>query len=1294
MNNVLLAVAFFLIFALFSLLLAPFFIDWNNYKPQLEAYASAYLQAEVQVEDRLELTILPRPTLSASNVSIRSYTNEAGGFEMREMSLRLNLPRLLQGQVVVEGLVLEEPRFTLVRTEDGLLELPAYLEGLFSDRPQQNGQAGFSAANVTVENGSFALDDRVAGRTTRLEELNLTLSLDGSRGPLRIEGGGRFDGALYTGRFSALRDDNPGLRVFFQAEGAARPFLTTLEGRLFKPLDTGFAYEGTLSIRENTRQGRLYALDARTTAGIDRAELRDVRLTVGPDGRSFDLRGQGGVEFTTDPRISLVLRTDQLVVGNGASRPSPTALVDVLRATSMPVSLSVRADSLLYNDILFNEAHLDLSTGDELWSVETLSARLRDGARFALSGEVNTAFDAFVFRGRSEIEAPSVADLRQVVELLPATFSTPLRNLRQSLRLTTDISISDDALRLSALDMQIGASVVAGDIWFRTPFDKPVLERASMSLSSLDLDNVQGAQNLFTSLREVLSPEMGRLEIEASDARLGARQLGDLAFSVSRESDVFTLSHFNLVDAEGGTLAATGDLFLDEEDIFINLSSQLKSDRLDLMTALMRPLLPEVVSQRLADLAAHSHGSDLEIETSFSVVDDALRDIFLNVEGRLGGTRINGNGNIYFTAEASELPRFELSLENNNGEILLRQLGARMPDMLEGVVPARFSLDVEGEPRDGAEVRLAFAYGETELSGEGQFVIENGQGNGRPSLLMQVTHNGSFLPYAAFIGLDEAFTPSAGEATGALEFGGDIVNFTSLEGKVGDTLFSGSVLLGRENNLPLVTGELKLDRLDGKAFLGWAMQSDIIRSEGLANPNDAIWSNGSFVFDHLVGVDAQLEIAVERLALTELTALQDFKTSLRMSGGRLHASQISASGFGGRLEGEARLASTGSGMAGFSGRVKLEDAELGQLVWQSVGRPVATGRVSLSLDLEGAGRTPVTLISGLGGDGTLSLKGATFRRLNPGAFRSIVQASVSGIELTEPRVREVFGGYLDTGALDVGDIEMPVRVASGIARLENVAFERGEERLRLNNTLDMATARLQAEWTMRSEGDLVSGGTVPEVTYVFSGPVKAPTRQLDVSALTGYLAVLALEREVRRIERLQADILERERFGRELRIFGQQRQRREREAAERAVREAEEAAERERQRQIEEESAVEEEPEAQPEMVEEEAVTEEEEETTATGTNSPSLDDIMIGFPPGFGITNLPPATNPDATNSIGRPSNQGTLEPLPLPMPQVESQQRESVAPQQNVAPQRPRSPAPSSDGVWIPPSEDGRLF
>src|SRR3954452_12596702 len=63
-----LAIAFIL--ALLAALIGPYFIDWNQFRPQFEAEAAVIIGAPVRVAGNLDARLLPAPSLRLRSVTV------------------------------------------------------------------------------------------------------------------------------------------------------------------------------------------------------------------------------------------------------------------------------------------------------------------------------------------------------------------------------------------------------------------------------------------------------------------------------------------------------------------------------------------------------------------------------------------------------------------------------------------------------------------------------------------------------------------------------------------------------------------------------------------------------------------------------------------------------------------------------------------------------------------------------------------------------------------------------------------------------------------------------------------------------------------------------------------------------------------------------------------------------------------------------------------------------------------------------------------------------------------------
>ncbi|MGB6255982.1 MAG: AsmA family protein, partial [Bradyrhizobium sp.] len=96
MQTTLLGLAIALIIALVAALIGPYFVDWNQFRPQFEAEASRVIGAPVRVGGALEARLLPSPTLRLGSVAVGGAT-DLGKVRADKLDVEFSLGSLMRG---------------------------------------------------------------------------------------------------------------------------------------------------------------------------------------------------------------------------------------------------------------------------------------------------------------------------------------------------------------------------------------------------------------------------------------------------------------------------------------------------------------------------------------------------------------------------------------------------------------------------------------------------------------------------------------------------------------------------------------------------------------------------------------------------------------------------------------------------------------------------------------------------------------------------------------------------------------------------------------------------------------------------------------------------------------------------------------------------------------------------------------------------------------------------------------------------------------------------------------------
>ncbi len=131
----------------------PPHLDWSHFRGAAEAFASSRLGRPVSIAGPISLSLLPRPVLTAEQLSVGEVAQNGGSFAVQSVRMQVALAPLLSGRIDARALVLRKP----------VLRLPWPVPpGLLAARPVAWSD-GFMAR---VEDGSVMLGNLTIGGIT------------------------------------------------------------------------------------------------------------------------------------------------------------------------------------------------------------------------------------------------------------------------------------------------------------------------------------------------------------------------------------------------------------------------------------------------------------------------------------------------------------------------------------------------------------------------------------------------------------------------------------------------------------------------------------------------------------------------------------------------------------------------------------------------------------------------------------------------------------------------------------------------------------------------------------------------------------------------------------------------------------------------------------------------------------------------------------------------------------------------------------------------------------------------
>lgn len=437
-------IAVLLVAAVAALLVAPSFIDWNRWKPEIEARLAAATGRAVAIEGPVTLALLPYPEASAHGLRIGAG-EEPGGPDLARvgaLEIRLDIGALIEGRLVAASLRLVEP----------VLELPLP-ESVGSGR---GGAIGID--RLAVERGTVVWH-RPEG-TERIESIDLVASVGSLSGPFRANGTARWRGATlqFDGETGALDADRVPLAITVEAGRAgrieARADLAdgTAKGQIAASGEDLGALLALAGSPVPAMEGFKYALSGPFEASAERLLLADATVGLDEARGKLALDARLGAAPSVEARLALPsLDLDRIAAPAGGA---PFALPEGVTA-----HVEATVGILRFKGEVVRQARLDARLDKGALEIARAAALLPGGGDVALAGRLASANGVPRFEGSVELAADN---FRELLAWLGAPLpSLPQDRLRRA-GLAVKLVAQPERVDIASLDLSFDATRVRG----------------------------------------------------------------------------------------------------------------------------------------------------------------------------------------------------------------------------------------------------------------------------------------------------------------------------------------------------------------------------------------------------------------------------------------------------------------------------------------------------------------------------------------------------------------------------------------------------------------------------------------------------------------------------------------------------------------------------------------------------------------------------------------------------------------------------------------------------------------
>lgn len=1169
LNRIYIIVGSLAIIVLGGAFIAPYFIQWSDYRGRMEELATDVLGTPVTVRGDIEFTLLPQPLLRFSDVLVGEPEEPAATVDSVEAEF--SLMDFLRDRYNLTRLVLRQPVIDFTVDESGFF-------GSGVSIATANGGVGLGQASIV--NATVRLADRRSGENFVADNVSGDLRLGSFSGPFSFAGTGTYRDATYGVRFNSSATDELGnsrVSLFVQPESAS--FSLAAEGLLAPGMapkfNGGLVFRQTppaTDVAENIRGDLVF--ESEVTGSTDRIVLTGytlrpdenragTRLTGAAsiqlgDVRSFDAVISGGV-FSLPPRDA---KEDATTLPYEAVRLLAELPAPVIPPMAGRVGIDLAEVGL--RGFALRNVRMDATTDGSTWQIEQFIGHLPGDTEVRASGELSRDQERPAFRGEVSLDSARLDGLAAIWRK-PGD-DNPLFNVPG--QLTGRVMLGGDALGLND-----GLLTVEGQghgVEIRMGFGEEKRLDLVANLSALD---ATGSARMAALLPDIaaepsfgISFPVGSFSLTGKSATIFGQDGSNLVAEGQWQDGQVSLSRLSAEDWGGvgfdATLTAGGTLA--EPDISGSGVLRIGGGDAPALIGLYERL---DMPQSWRDFLALSTPADLLVNVSEPLEGGQT----VTLSGALGAGDFNLRAELSGGLDGltTEPLRVTGALESQDIEALTRQVGFGHAALFDGDGSMLVSISLEGSPTNGLVSSVTASLGDENVSFSGTMsAAAGGAIHGTGMLDATLGGAGGLAELAGASGL--ALPMVDGSAQLHFE-GSDLMQLTDIVGRSGETGFSGELSLSRSGSTSAITGNVGVDALSVEGLAATLFGPAALVGEGSAWPEGPIaLGDQARRTRGTVAITAGALTAggVERLGATSLELSWD-ETRTRLA-------RFEAVAGEGRIGLDIVVCCAGPLVdKTVSGRMTLTAMPLAAIAPPRLAG-MLDGRLEGGMRFEGTGASLAEVLNVASGEGNFTLSDVTIGQMSPAVFPTV--AGLDDVLNMDPdAMAVVMGQALEQGPFTAPTATGAFTIAGGVVRLANLIIEGEGAGLSGSLNLALASLGLNGSFVMTPSGfeddNRLVGPDTSRIVTRLGGTLSEPAVTLDLDEMIAAVLVRANELEVDRLEVLRAEDEARQRAAAEERnrLIDEQRRRAAEEAARVAAEEAARLAAEEEARRLEQE---------------------------------------------------------------------------------------------------------------------------
>jgi uncharacterized protein involved in outer membrane biogenesis len=1102
-------------------LAAPFIMNWERYRVDLETYGSKLTGREVAIRGAIQVRLFPWPRLTAEDVAISNPEgfSEPVLAEAERVTVRMALGALLNGVIQVESIDIDKPQLSLERRLDGAVNWHLKPTEKVRNSPLL---AHVLLDQIRVNDGTAVFSDARRKSKFVLDRVNSGFSAPSLAGPWRSQGSFAFNAlpltyTVTTSAWDAAKPLNFGARVS-SAEKSGYSY--AVDGAV-----DAAGVKGTLGAQpmlnaegktDTEGQFRMVTVKAKFAGDFSAVEFSDAEIRpADAKDQGTLITGGGRIAFDENVKASVAITAPRVDLDALAGAGARTLLRDggglslingLLARLPKGIELDAKlvATALRAGGEMLEDAKLSFSATPEAVRIAEASA--------SMPGRSKARFQGVFFPGAGYSElggtlALETFDARALTRWLwpegKAALAKNWTGSRGHLKAQADVSLTSSKLDFQNIAYELDGERGRGRFTSLVNGERPILE-VKLNAERLDLDSFlsggmatlsvgQGVSwsGLLRGFVAEQSQRDMRLVVEAARLHLNGVEADKVKFEADTTVKGFELKALEVGSVGGASVTGSG-LFLNGDNgadgsIAITVAASDSKAFMRLAGVLPRDRDPRWTralgaTQATFTVKARADGEPGQLEYA--------------AEGKSGGLTFASSG--AFTAvqglDIGIKGKARVASQSSDDFAIL--LGLDSPS---GGPPADVALTAEGSLGSGLAIDVkASAFG------------------------AQATYTGRFHPSTEYFGVDGGWgldaadartlaatlrVPGAEQAAGALSLKGKVkgqaaeFTLTEMTGNLGGRLLRGKASLDRDRRLTADLGlrEASLAALLAPAFLPWDGMAP-----SLSQVFPAAWPFGItgevWVRPDVLDIYPGLNVGGAEVGVTADEKGVQFAAYAKTPSGEKIAFEVNAV--------------RGAGIPKLSGQIALP-LDLAKTLMLPEGRPIAHGTASFDVKYEGEGRSPAGVLASLKGQGTFSWVNGKLVAVSPERFTATINQAktAEGLRASLDAIR---GGG---AGVEMKPIFGSIAFDEGVGRVTPLTTATVDAEISIAPVIDLPNERVEITVGLA----LKALPTLPPMKLVYAGERGELQAHEEAAELSSYLGFKVLAKGVDDLEKVQAE---------------------------------------------------------------------------------------------------------------------------------------------------------------------------